>query len=120
MTAADDRFVSLPEAAREAGCSISAIRKWYRRDLIGSHLVDGRNGPERRVHLGEVKARVARGKDRHQEPVPAAPVQGVVGLDDFLRTVAEEFISVAAENGRLRARVEVLEAENARLRTAFL
>lgn len=74
MTKNGANFVTLKEAATQAGVSISALRKWYRSGAIDSKTVQGPNGMQRVVDLAAVKDRAERWQEaRVTDRGPALP-----------------------------------------------
>lgn len=101
------KLVTLREAAVTAGVSISALRKWYRSDLVYSELADGPNGAQRMVDLDMVLARSARiQEDRASSGVIAVP-------SDVWRSTVEAIRSGATAGSELTAlRAEVVAVRN--------
>src|SRR5687768_11015483 len=96
----DDDWLTLPEAAREAGVSRSALRQWYRSGQIPSRLVEGPNGPQRLVPRTAVLTRAAFSPAR-----PRARRDLEAEVADLRRRVGD----LEAEVADLRRRVELLE-----------
>jgi transposase len=82
-------WVTLDQAARQAGVSRAALRSWYRNGEIPSRLVDGPHGPQRLVPLAVVTERAE-----------ASP---------RLRRSAERRLAAEAQLELLRHRVDQLE-----------
>ena len=53
-------WLPLADASERTGVSRSALRNWYRTGQIRSRLADGPYGPQRLVHVDEVRARADR------------------------------------------------------------
>ncbi|MEO5679890.1 MAG: excisionase [Acidimicrobiales bacterium] len=105
---AEQRWVTLPEAAAAAGVSRSTLRSWYRAGRLASRLVPGPNGPMREVPLEPVLARARLGDRLAAAARPAPP-----GAPD-----GGEPAVAALEAALLRAEQRAERAEAA-LRTAL-
>jgi hypothetical protein len=68
--ATGERWVTLTEAAELVGCSVAALRKWYRSEEIPSRMVRGVHGPQREVPLEAVQARYRSATETSTDPYP--------------------------------------------------
>ena len=102
-------WITLAEAADEAGVSRSTLRAWYRDGQVPSQLEPGPHGPQRTVprELVLERALKARGRLDH-DPAPAR-------RPDSVTTVEAILADAARREERLQARIAELEQEVRRL-----
>ena len=111
----EDRWITLKEAAAEAGVSVSTLRNWYRKGIIKSKVRPGPHGDQRFVRLVEVRGRAtkpgekkrpAAGRDsdgeRGSELVPVAKA-----LPDLIRDLAD----ARERAGRAETKAEFLSEQ---------
>ena len=127
-------WVTLREAAREAGVSVSTLRNWYRKGLIESRAAEGSNGPQKMVRRLEVLERANKGGSRprgagdpppEQVPGPGpngaaprrAPGRGdLVAVTRALPELIRELADARERAGRAEAKAEFLAEQIAELR----
>lgn len=141
----EEGWVTVQEAHRSAGVSVSAIRKWYRGGVVSSKESPGPHGMQRLVKLDEIVARRDAWDGRpfadHKAPegmllVPMAEWQralealagGMQGFHDLATQLAEaraasaaaevkvQFLEDQLREARARAAVEAAQGKRGWLR----
>lgn len=110
---AQDKWVTLKEASRVAGVSVSTLRNWYRKEVISSRTERGPNGEQRLVRLDEVTKR-AGAADENASPngeVDLVPV--IEALPRLIKDLGE----ARERAGRAEAKVEMLTEELDQIRS---
>ena len=118
----DEDWVTLREASRAAGVSVSALRKWYRAGDVASRLERGRHGEQRLVSLEQVLERAGRARATSSEEQTADAIGGrVVPFQKWERTLEQlgRVYQMGHELAEARARAETAEAEREFLRERF-
>jgi hypothetical protein len=118
-----DTWALQADAAKVAGCSVSAIRKWRREGSVASRKVVTRGGLERvEVRLGDVLARSGARTDPLPprpvvtEPLATPPGAAVVSLAD-LQAIFEQVGGADRRTADVVARYRSLESEVSFIRT---
>jgi hypothetical protein len=122
----DGPWVLQADAAKQAGCSVSAIRKWRREGSVASRKVTTPAGLERvEVRLEDVLRRAGPRDRTAPEPVSgtdvrlAVPGTVLVPISDFQALV--ERVALAEQlAGGLEARLRAIDAEASRMRDQFV
>jgi len=84
-----DEWVTLREAAEDAGVSVATLRKWYRAESIPSRMEAGPYGPQRVVPLAAVRQRAerapapSRGSEGRQSGTSHPPGTTLIPLADL-------------------------------------
>ena len=119
------RWLLQADAARAAGCSVSAIRKWRREGSVASRKITTPAGLERvEVRLDDVLRRagpraVMPPPGAAGEPGPTVANTVLVPVDDFQALL--ERVAVAERlAGGLEARLRAIDAEADRMREQFV
>jgi hypothetical protein len=122
----DGPWVLQADAAKQAGCSVSAIRKWRREGSVASRKVTTPAGLERvEVRLEDVLRRAGPRDRTSPDPVPgtdlrlAVPGTVLVPISDFQALV--ERVALAEQlAGGLETRLRAIDAEASRMREQFV
>ena len=120
------RWVLQADAAKLAGCSVSAIRKWRREGSVASRKITTPAGLERvEVPLDDVLRRAGPREMRLPDPRGAGGLASTVAgtvlvpVDDFQALL--ERVAVAEQlAGGLEARLRAIDAEACRMREQFV
>lgn len=120
------RWVLQADAAKQAGCSVSAIRKWRREGSVGSRKVTTPAGLERvEVRLDDVLRRAGT-RDRTSPETGgftdarlSVPGTVLVPVNDF-QALLERVALAEQLAGGLEARLRAIDVEAARMREQFV
>lgn len=119
-------WVLQADAAKRAGCSVSAIRKWRREGSVASRKITTPAGLERvEVRLDDVLRRAGPRDRPAPEPAGATDVRlsvpgtVLVPINDF-HTLVERVALAEQLAGGLEARLRAIDAEASRMREQFV